>query len=94
MRNEGSAQLNAAIARDEIKNAGAPTLGMPGKQGAKYVSVYNDYKQGKITKQQAVNKMGNLMGNETTGGVPYKDYYGKSFEKHWNKTVGRGKTKK
>ena len=94
MRNEGSAQLNAAIVRDEVKKAGGPTLGMPGSQDAKYVKVYNDYKKGTITRQQAINKNGKLMGNETTGGVPYKDYYGSVYGKHWNKTVGRGKTRK
>ena len=96
MRDEGSAQLNAAIVRDEVKKAGGPTLGMPGSQEAKYLKVYNDYKQGTITRQQAIDKNAKLMGNETTGekSTPYKDYYGSTYEKHWNKTVGRGKTRK
>ncbi len=96
MRDEGSAQLNAAIVRDEIKKAGGPALGMPGTQEAKYLKVYNDYKKGTITRKKAIDKMANLMGNETTsvGNKPYKDYYGSTYEKHWNKTVGKGKTKR
>ena len=97
MRDEGSAQLNAAIARDEIKKAGGPTLGMPGTQEAKYLKVYSNYNKGTITRQKAIDQMANLMGNETTSGKnskPYKDYYGSTYEKHWNDTVGKGKTKR
>lgn len=97
MRDEGSAQLNAAIVRDEVKKAGGPTLGMPGTQDAKYLKVYSDYKKGTVTRQKAIDQMADLMGNETTSGKnskPYKDYYGSTYEKHWNKTVGKGKTKR
>jgi WXG100 family type VII secretion target len=96
MLDEGSAQMNAAIVRDEIKKAGGPTLGMPGTQEKKYLSAYNDYKSGKISRQQAVGKMADLMGNETTSidNKPYKQYYAKTYEDHWNKVVGKGKTKR
>jgi WXG100 family type VII secretion target len=96
MRDEGSAQLNAAIVRNEVIKAGGPTINMPGTQNAKYVKVYNDYNKGTITRKQATDKMATLMGNEktSTNNKPYKDYYGSMYEKHWNKTVGKGKTKK
>ncbi len=95
MRGEGYAQLNAATARAEIKAAGGPTLGMPGGQDAKYLGVYDKYSKGTITQKQAINQMATLMGNEktSTNNKPYKDYYGSTYENHWNKHVGKGKTK-
>ncbi|MGD8621908.1 MAG: WXG100 family type VII secretion target [Anaerolineales bacterium] len=95
MLDEGNAQFNAAVVRDEVKKAGGPTLKIPGTQGSKYLSAYNDYKAGKITKQQAVSKMADLMANEKTSvdNKPYKQYYGKTYEDYWNKHIGKGKTK-
>jgi WXG100 family type VII secretion target len=95
MLDEGNAQFNAAVVRDEVKKAGGPTLKIPGTQESKYLSAYNDYKAGKITKQQAVGKMADLMGNEKTSvdNQPYKQYYGKTYEDFWNKHIGKGKTK-
>ena len=96
MLDEGSAQLNAAIVRDEVKKGGGPTLGMPGTQEAKYLKVYNDYKKGTITRQQAIEKNAKLMGNETTGkkSIPYKDHYGKYYENKWKDEMRKGKTKR
>jgi WXG100 family type VII secretion target len=95
MLDEGNAQFNAAVVRDEVKKAGGPTLKIPGTQHSKYLSAYNDYKAGKITKQQAVGKMADLMAKERTSvdNKPYKQYYGETYETWWNDNIGKGKTK-
>jgi hypothetical protein len=95
MLDEGNAQFNAAVVREEVKKAGGPTLKIPGTQQSKYLSAYNDYKSGKTTKQQAVSKMADLMANEKTSvdNKPYKQYYGDTYEAWWNKNIGKGKTK-
>jgi hypothetical protein len=95
MLDEGNAQFNAAVVREEVKNAGGPSLKIPGTQQSKYLSAYNDYKSGNTTKQQAVSKMADLMANEKTSvdNKPYKQYYGKPYEAWWNKNIGKGKTR-
>lgn len=96
MRDEGNAQLNAATARDEIRKGGGPDIGMPGSQPAAYQSVYNNYKNGNITRSQAIDQMGNLMGNEVPTGSTkkYRDYYSPYYENKWKEEVGSGRTKK
>ena len=95
MLDEGNAQFNAAVVREEVKKAGGPTLKIPGTQQSKYLSAYNDYKSGKTTKPQAVSKMADLMAKEKTSvdNKPYKQYYGGTYEAWWNKNIGKGKTK-
>lgn len=85
LRDEGAAQLNAAIARDEILAAGGSDIGIPGTQTAKYNAVYEDYKAGNLTRDEALDKMADLMGNESTSttGENYRQYYGKAYEAKW-----------
>jgi WXG100 family type VII secretion target len=89
LRDEGQAQLNAAAVRAETLKAGGPDIGMPGTQTSKYLGVYNNYTAGKITRQQAVDQMAGLMGNEetSTSGENYKKYYGQTYEDWWDKNV-------
>ena len=94
LHDEGSAQLNSARVRDEIRKSGGPDIGIPGSQTAAYQKVYSDYKSGKISRQQAIDRNANLMGKETTSGTNqnYRKYYGESYEKYWDsKAASKGK---
>ncbi len=89
LRNEGAAQLNAAIARNEINGAGGPDIGIPGTQTAANQRVYENFHNGSITRDQAIDQMANLMGNETTSTTHenYRTYYGHTYENHWDTHV-------
>jgi len=86
LRNEGEAQLNAAIARDEIKAAGGPDTGIPGTQTNSYQALYDQYKAGLATRQQTVDLMADVMANESTSTTNqnYRDYYGQSYKDYWD----------
>lgn len=86
---EGYAQLNIATVRDEINQNGGPDVGISGSQTDDYQAVYEQYKNGDISRDEAVSQMADLMGNETTSNThePYRDYYGKPFERYWDDHV-------
>ena len=92
---EGHAQFNAAIVRDEIRKAGGPDIRIPGTQTTDYQRVYDDFKKGNITRQEAIEDMGYLMDNERPAGssTNYRNYYKKEFERDWAREVGTGRTK-
>jgi len=90
MANEGEAQLNAAKVRAELKAGGGTDIGIPGKQTADYQRAYDDFAAGRITRSQAVDRMANLMGNETVSPPPYqayRDYYADSYETFWDTNI-------
>lgn len=93
MRSEGAAQLNAATVRDEIRKAGGADPGIPGSQTAGYQAIYNDFKAGKITRDEAINKMGTVMGNEVPSGSTkkYREHYTEGFQKYWDDNVAPGR---
>lgn len=86
---EGSAQLNSATVRDEIQANGGPDIGIPGSQTEDYQSVYEQYRDGDISRDEAVSQMADLMGNEVTSntGENYRDYYGKPYAEYWDEHV-------
>ncbi len=89
LRNEGEAQLNAAIARDEIGQAGGPDTGIPGTQTAAYQALYYGYKTGALSRQQTVDLMASVMASESTSTTNqnYRNYYGQSYKTFWDKNV-------
>jgi len=90
MHNEGEAQFNAAQVRAELNAAGKGDTGIPGSQTAAYQKAYDDFAAGKITKAQAIDQMGTLMGNEHVSVPPYKayrDYYGDSFKTDFDTNI-------
>jgi WXG100 family type VII secretion target len=94
MHNEGEAQFNAARVRAELKSAGGPDIGIPGGQTAKYQTVYDNFTANKITRDQAVNQMGTLMGNERVSTPPHKPYrqdYGDAYSNYWDKNIAPGR---
>ena len=95
MHNEGEAQFNAAQIRAELKAAGAGDIGIPGSQTAAYQQVYDDFTAGRITKAQAIDRMGNLMGNETQSRPPHKRYregYADAYRKYWDENIAPTRT--
>jgi len=89
LRNEGAAQLNAAIARDEIQQAGGPDTGIPGTQTNAYQALYDQYKSGLASRDQTVDLMADVMANESTSTTNqnYRDYYGQSYKDYWDQHV-------
>jgi hypothetical protein len=85
LRDEGAANFENCVAREQILAKGGPDIGVAGTQQAQYLAIYADFKAGKITKDQAIDQMGQLFGNETTSntGENYRDYYGKKYETDW-----------
>jgi uncharacterized Zn-binding protein involved in type VI secretion len=67
MMDEGRAQFNNAKARDEIRDNSGQDIGMGGTKTNEYGDVYDRYKRGEITEDQASREMGDLMRDETMG---------------------------
>ena len=87
MLSEANAVLNNIEARDQILANGGPNIGINGQQNAKYQAVYNDYKAGKITRDQAKQQIAQVWGaNETTSnsGQNYQTYYSSIYAKDWD----------
>jgi hypothetical protein len=85
LRDEGAANFENCVAREQILARGGPDIGVAGTQQAQYLAIYKDFEDGKITKDQAYDQMGQLFGNETTSntGENYRTYYGKKYERDW-----------
>jgi hypothetical protein len=85
LRDEGAANFENCVAREQILARGGPDIGVAGTQQAQYLAIYADFKAGKITKDQAIDQMAQLFGNETTSntGENYRDYYGHEYERQW-----------
>lgn len=88
LRNEAMAQFNAVQVRAELLAAGAGDIGLPGSQDAGFQRIYADFQAGRITKDQAINNMGPVMGNVVREAGPprktYRDYAIDFFRKDWD----------
>lgn len=88
LRNEALAQFNALQVRAELLAAGAGDIGVPGDQDAGFQQVYAEYAAGRITKDQAVERLGPVMGNVLRDAGPppltYRDYAVDFFRKDWD----------
>lgn len=89
LRSEGNAQLNGATVRNEVTGNGGPDIGISGTQTEDYQSIYEQYQEGDISRDEAIDQMADLMGNETTSttGENYRDYYGQTYEDYWDEHV-------
>ena len=95
VRGEGEAQFNGAQVRAELKAAGSTDIGISGSQTAAYQAVYDDFAAGNITRDQAVDQMGTLMGNERTSTppkIPYSQHYGNFYENDWDTRIAPTRT--
>jgi hypothetical protein len=64
LRHEGEAALANLIARDEIKSNGGPDIGVRGGLDEFYDDVYNRFKSGELTREQAVQLLAEFMAAE------------------------------
>jgi WXG100 family type VII secretion target len=90
LRNEGEAQFNVTQVRDELMDQGFPDIGINGAQDAEFLKTYQDYRTGKINRDDAVQHMGDLMATEHSSRPPrptYAQYYRDYFEKDWEDYV-------
>jgi type VI secretion system secreted protein VgrG len=84
---EGAATLANARARDEILAAGGPDIGIAGAQSKKYDAIYQQYKAGKITRDQAEKQIAQAYGQgEKTSNTNqnYRTYYKSYYEQAWD----------
>ena len=88
LRNEALAQFNAVQVRAELLAGGAGDIGIPGTQDAGFQRVHAEYASGRITKGQAIERMGPVMGNVVRDAGPprqtYRDYAIDYFRKDWD----------
>ena len=71
MAHEGAAAFHNARARDEIMANGGPDIGIRGGFDKEYIRIYEDYKAGRISEQEAISRMTYFMALEpqaTEGG--------------------------
>ena len=90
MHNEGEAQFNAAQVRAEVFAASGTHIGLPGTQPFEYLAIYDQFTAGTVTKEQAITKMGDLMGAEqvsTEDNQLYRDNYRVMFENDWDTKI-------
>jgi type VI secretion system secreted protein VgrG len=87
LRGEAEATLNNAQARDEIKGNGGPDIGIAGAQSKQYDAIYKQYKAGKITREQALQKIAKAYGSgEQTSNTSqnYRKYYEQFYGQTWD----------
>lgn len=93
LHGEGNSQFNEATIQKEVKDAGGPDTGLSGHESATYAKIFKEFQDGKITKAQAIQQMGDTVGKDITGTTHenYRDYYGKPFADFWDKNVAPGR---
>lgn len=85
---EGYATLKALEARDELKQNGGPDIPIHGAQVPKYDAIYQDYKAGKLTRDQAAHQIGQLYADgevASTTNKKYRETYTSHYEKEWDR---------
>ena len=91
LRNEALAQFNALQVRAELVAANAGDIGVPGDRDAAFQSVYGDFAAGRITRDQAIDRMGPIMGQLLRDAGPppqtYRDFAVDFYRKDWDTYV-------
>lgn len=86
LRDEANAQFHEAQVRHEIQQATGTDIGISGVQSAEYARIYGEYGEGNITREQAIDQMTTVFGEEITSttGETYQDYYSETYEDWWD----------
>lgn len=88
LRNEATAQFNALQVRAELLAAGAGDIGTPGDKDSAFQRIYADHAAGRLTRDQAIDRMGPVMGTlQREPGPPpqsYRDYAVDFFRRDWD----------
>lgn len=90
MHNEGEAQFNAVQVRAEVFAASGTHIGLPGTQPLEYLAIYDKYTAGTLSREEAIDQMGGLMGAEqvsTEDNQLYRDNYRVMFENDWDTKI-------
>jgi WXG100 family type VII secretion target len=96
MHNEGEAQFNAAQVRAEVFAASGTYVGLPGTQPLEYMAIYDQFTAGTLTREQASDQMGALMGAEqvsTEDNQLYRDNYRIMFENDWDTKIAPARSR-
>jgi type VI secretion system secreted protein VgrG len=90
LQHEGAAAFINAKVRDEIIANGGPDIGIRGGLDEWYISVYEDYKAGRITESQAIDRMAELMAYEPDheDGWNKREILEAQYEEEWKRTHG------
>jgi hypothetical protein len=90
LQHEGAAAFINAKARDEIIASGGPDIGIRGGLDEWYISVYEDYKAGRITESQAIDRMAELMAYEPDHehGWNKQELLEAKYEEEWKRAHG------
>ena len=79
LRNEATATLHNALVRNEIVAQGGPDIGISGANVTAYGRIASDATSGTISRDQALDRIANVFGQEHPSVAPngaYVDYYG------------------
>jgi hypothetical protein len=98
LRTEAAAQFNALLVRAELQAAGVGDIGVPGTtQDPAYISAYADYAAGRITKDQAIDRMRLLVTTDprsvSKSSQTYGEYAIEHFEKDWDTYIAPTRAK-
>jgi type VI secretion system secreted protein VgrG len=91
MQYEGSAAFANARARDEIMMNGGPDIGIRGGFDDEYINIFNEYKAGRITEEEAKDQMADVMAREPAKQLEDGSYLTKkqlseqSYGEKWDK---------
>jgi hypothetical protein len=103
MEHEGAAAFANARARDEIMHSDGntedgPDVGIRGKFDDEYIAIYERYKSGEISEEQAKAEMTEVMSREPAGIAPDGSYITKEeaatqqAAQEWNRQNGQSST--
>ena len=88
LRNEAMAQFNALQVRAEILAARSGDIGVPGDRDAAFERIYGDFAAGRLTRDQAIDRMGPVMGDLLRDAGPppqtYRDFAIDFYRKDWD----------
>ena len=95
LRHEGEAALANLIARDEIRAAGGPDIGVRGGLDEFYDNVYERLKQGPpegLSRDEAVSLLAEFMGAEPEAwdGTNKREYWEGQFREKWRQSQDPG----
>lgn len=86
LRDEANAQFHEAQVRHEIQQSTGTDIGISGVQSAEYERIYQEYREGNLTRDQAIDQMATAFEGEVTSTTNqnYRDYYAETYQNWWD----------
>lgn len=91
LTDEGNAQVNRVLVRDEVAANGGADLVITGRNPGAYQGIYDEYEAGGITRDEAVQRMADNIGSEnpsTSTDQTYRDFYGGLADQEYDDFAG------